>query len=740
MEESESAPLLSRKELRKRKLMEYLAAKGKLKPPIVPQSLPWDSRNQTSAKTSLKVAMGKENKAPPDRVRWHNSKDKSLVPQRSQDPPKRRGLGVSDKVNVTNGKQTAICSSSSSVSAQTKVYQNPLLRKTYTVLSSKSSFTPAATQKNQPNTGSRNLSKVQLNGRCTDAAKSEPKSSITSSRATLCPLEMVSSRISTGPLVKTKTGLVPAVIQPRNPKSNASHPPGSKRQTFTSSAVAKNPKGKGQSSRMSSASASQRPALVNPTNSRAGSKAGAQNKAKPKPLPVTQTQPTGRSQLWTGLRSAGPSKCKTVKPEQSVLTVKTAGQPAHTSKAQVKKNTQSVKADAPTSSRPSIKRSSTAVKTDERVWSKDGRETKTNRDTQIIQKTSRNIPSVHAPTKCTAAARGYRTAPQPSRSISLLGRAAATKTPKVTVKTAPQTEVKKLTAAQEERMRKLQEWRESKGISYKRPPMPVKAPAPRTVSVPQPFWASMELEDEAHSVVCAVDRSLDDCIKLLAEGCPADRVEDVLSRLPAVTQKFAKYWICRARLMEQEGNLDVLPMFEEAVRVVLEPVDELRTVVFDILKKKDEIQENEKRDDGSPTTEASPDCGNDPLMTPRPVRVLITGERGGSSVVKYKITATPGGPASQQKEAVRVKGQEVRFFTPVRRSVRIERSCFRYPPSLQDHDVCVNSYSDLISEEGGETSEEEPSCSGSNTPMYIYRQNEALEDKVSVKLVLNDSF
>lgn len=396
--------------------------------------------------------MGKENKAPPDKIRWHNSKDKTLVPQRSQDPPRRRALGVSDKGNVTNGKQTAICSLSSSVSAQTNVNQNPLLRKTYTVLSSKSSFTPAATQKNQPNTGSRNLSKVQLNGHCTHAAKSEPKPSISSSRATLCPLEMASSRISTGPLVKTKTGLVPAAIQPRNPKSNASHPPGSKRQPFTFSTVAKNPKGKGQLGKMSLVSASQRPAVVIPTNSRARSKTEAQNRSKPKPLPVKLTQPTGRSQLWTGLHSAGPSKCKTVKPEQSVLTSKTAGQPAHTSKTQVKKNTQSVKTDAPTTSRPSIKRSSTAVKTNESVWSKDGRETKTNRETQIIQKTSRNIPSGHPPTKCAAAARGYRTAPQPSRSISLLDRTAATKTPKVMIKTAPQTEVKKLTAAQEERM------------------------------------------------------------------------------------------------------------------------------------------------------------------------------------------------------------------------------------------------------------------------------------------------
>lgn len=54
------------------------------------------------------------------------------------------------------------------------------------------------------------------------------------------------------------------------------------------------------------------------------------------------------------------------------------------------------------------------------------------------------------------------------------------------------------------------------------------------------------------------------------QGCSQDQVKTVLSRLPAVSRKFAKYWICRARLMEQEGNLDVLPMFEEAVGVVLD--------------------------------------------------------------------------------------------------------------------------------------------------------------------------
>lgn len=293
-------------------------------------------------------------------------------------------------------------------------------------------------------------------------------------------------------------------------------------------------------------------------------------------------------------------------------------------------------------------------------------------------------------------------------------------------------------------MRKLQEWREAKGISYKRPPMPVKTQVRRTVAVHQPFWAAMKEEDEAHSLISAVDRSLADCIKLLGEGCPSDQVKEVLSRLPAVSQKFAKYWICQARLMEQEGNLDVLPMFEEAVGVVLEPVDELRTVVFEILKKKDEIQaskENEKEEDQA---ESTPESINNPLMTPKPVRALICGEKGDSSVVKYKITATPGGPPSQQREPVRVNGQEVRFFTPVRRSVRIERASLQYPASLQDHDLCVASYNDLISEEDHEESKEqkvmETSPSSKNTPMYVYRQNEALKDKVLVQLVCDEDF
>lgn len=52
--------------------------------------------------------------------------------------------------------------------------------------------------------------------------------------------------------------------------------------------------------------------------------------------------------------------------------------------------------------------------------------------------------------------------------------------------------------------------------------------------------------------------------------------------------------------------------------------------------------DNEKEEDQVPAGESTPENINNPVMTPKPVRALICGEKGNSSVVKYKITATPG--------------------------------------------------------------------------------------------------
>lgn len=110
-------------------------------------------------------------------------------------------------------------------------------------------------------------------------------------------------------------------------------------------------------------------------------------------------------------------------------------------------------------------------------------------------------------------------------------------------------------------------------------------------------------------------------------------------------------------------------------------------------------------------------------------------------IINYVLSSLSG-PPSQQRESVKVNGQEIRFFTPVRRSVRIERASLRYPSPLQDHDLCVNSYNDLLCEDEKERSEEqtdwEPSPSQSGAPVYVYRENEALKDKVVVQLVCDD--
>ncbi|KAI4890281.1 hypothetical protein NFI96_014213 [Prochilodus magdalenae] len=308
------------------------------------------------------------------------------------------------------------------------------------------------------------------------------------------------------------------------------------------------------------------------------------------------------------------------------------------------------------------------------------------------------------------------------------------------VRTVPLDGRKKQTAAQEERLRKLKEWRESRGITYKRPPMPVKPVRRKTTAVPlQSYWTTIEKEDEVHGFVCAVDQSLNDCIKLVQQGCSGDQVRDVVSRVP-MAKKFAKYWICQVRLMEREGNLDVLPTFEEAIRVVREPVDELRAVVFEILKKKDAKGSSstpiQKEGEIPSEEEEKP---NSDMYTPKPIGALIRGARGDSSVIKYKITATPGGKRSQQREkSQRVNGHEIRFFTPVRRSLRIEKTGQRYPAALQEHDPCVTSLQDLLTDGEGEvdaTHVAEPPTS----PLYVYRENEALKEQVQIELVYDEA-
>ncbi|XP_034547661.1 cytoskeleton-associated protein 2-like [Notolabrus celidotus] len=737
MEEGETVTIPSRKEMRKQKLMEYLAAKGKLKQPNSRTNLQDGCQLKKPVTSAAEIVRGKENTAPADKLKKKSTKIPNSSAQATKNPV-RRAFGDANKVEA--GRQKIHHSSATSFPPLQKLNQKPVLTKTYTVSSSKNNMNSASLFKKQPSTGITASGKTSSNAARTAATKPNNRFSSSSKSALLRPIKTVSVRMSLGPIVKTKTGLIPAVTQPRNsqipvPTTNTASAPTNVRSS-TSSSVSTSLKKTWTIT-----------ALKNQVNETARARIGVQNQNRDhsKTLNGQQSLPSFKSRP-SGLKTTTiSSKCTAApnKPEGRVGMLKpsvSTSLPSDTrskqrSETEGKKNIQPCKVVSRTSSRPASRCSFRPAGAELEKKTKTCRETDGKKGSNSSAVPSQNqavIKRIRAPVIS-------HTAPQPARTISLTGQ--ARKTQKVPVRVIPQTEGKKLTAVQEERMKKLQEWREARGISYKRPPMPVRPQVRRTMAVPQPFWTTMTEEDEAHSLISAVDRSLADCIKLLGEGYPTDQVKEVLSRLPVVSHKFAKYWICQARLMEQEGNLDVLPLFEQAVGVVLEPMEELRTVVFEILKKKDETKASEEGDQ-IPSDAGTPESVDNPMMTPKPVRALICGEKGDSSVVKYKITATPGGPQSQQKEPARVNGQEVRFFTPVRRSVRIERASLRYPVSLQDHDLCVASYNDLISEEDGERSEEqkdgEISPSDNETPMYVYRENEALKEKVFVQLVYDD--
>lgn len=95
-------------------------------------------------------------------------------------------------------------------------------------------------------------------------------------------------------------------------------------------------------------------------------------------------------------------------------------------------------------------------------------------------------------------------------------------------------------------------------------------------------------------------------------------------------------------------------------------------------------------------------------------------------------------PPRQPQEPRRFNGQELRFLTPVRRSVRIHGASNHYPEPLRDHDLCVASYEELLGGGGGEDAEGGGGAE-EDTPLYIYVGNEALGDKVSVQLVSSPS-
>ncbi|NWR39977.1 CKP2L protein, partial [Tachuris rubrigastra] len=258
--------------------------------------------------------------------------------------------------------------------------------------------------------------------------------------------------------------------------------------------------------------------------------------------------------------------------------------------------------------------------------------------------------------------------------------------------------------------KQLEEWLALKGKKYKRPPMTllqkqaVKPPC-RKVKVKE------KQENPEQRCLMKINNILTECLKFVEEGVHAEELSKVLSVVPQA-EKFAKFWICQAKLLARSGPFDVMGLYRAAVCAgaqVTWPVSEALHCnpspagtlqlhcPFSLLPGK-------KAEQPIPWEPITPCPGErQPIAsTPGPVGRPLT-----SLPLSVKLQVTS---ASRGKEFP--EGPELKFLTPVRRSLRVERAGSHYPEMLKDHDPVVSSLSEILD------AEEET--------QFFFRKNKAL--------------
>ncbi|XP_006744811.1 cytoskeleton-associated protein 2-like [Leptonychotes weddellii] len=288
--------------------------------------------------------------------------------------------------------------------------------------------------------------------------------------------------------------------------------------------------------------------------------------------------------------------------------------------------------------------------------------------------------------------------------------------------------IKKITA--EDRRKQLEEWQKSKGKIYKRPPMELKTKRKIIEEMNISFWKSMEEEDEEKKAQLElsnkINNTLTQCLQLIEEGVPSNAIFTILSSIPEV-EKFAKFWICKAKLLASKGTFDVIGLYEEAIRNGATPIQELREVVLNILQDPNRTTEGVTSDSSvaetnitataelANKTESEKSClslkeGDQVIATPQ----ITKAEQDNHPGIKLQIAPIP-----------RISGmpevQDMKLITPVRRSARIERAGSRYPEMLQEHDLVVASLNELLELE--------------ETECFIFRKNEALPVTLGFKIL-----
>ncbi|CAD7676642.1 unnamed protein product [Nyctereutes procyonoides] len=288
--------------------------------------------------------------------------------------------------------------------------------------------------------------------------------------------------------------------------------------------------------------------------------------------------------------------------------------------------------------------------------------------------------------------------------------------------------IKKITA--EDRRKQLEEWQKSKGKIYKRPPMELKTKRKVIEEMNISFWKSMEKEDEEKKAQLElsnkINSTLTQCLQLIEEGVPSNAILTILSSIPEI-EKFAKFWILKAKLLASKGTFDVIGLYEEAIRNGATPIQELREVVLKILQDPNRTTEGVTSDSIVTDTNitSTEELAN---KTESEMSCLSLNER-------EQVTATPQITKAEQDNhpsiklqiapVPRISGmpdvQDMKLITPVRRSARIERAMSRYPEMLQEHDIVVASLNELLEVE--------------ETECFIFRKNEALPVTLGFKVL-----
>ncbi|NXH35789.1 CKP2L protein, partial [Myiagra hebetior] len=276
--------------------------------------------------------------------------------------------------------------------------------------------------------------------------------------------------------------------------------------------------------------------------------------------------------------------------------------------------------------------------------------------------------------------------------------------------------------------KQLEEWLASKGKTYKRPPMMLlqkQAVKPSCRKVK----AKEKQENPEQHCQAEINNILTQCLKFVEEGIPAEELLAVLSHVPQA-EKFAKFWICQAKLLARSGPFDVLQLYRDAVSAGAEPVEELRETALNILKDAGQNLEGNLSIVGLagawagggslafPAGKQHREKAEEPVpwgpVTPCPGERQSTASTPG--LMGRPLTSLPPSVKLQVTSASRGRelpeGPELKFLTPVRRSLRIERAGSRYPEMLKDHDPVVSSLREILDAE-------EETC-------FFFRKNLAL--------------